>query len=281
MKKTWFITGCSEGGIGACIAKAVLDRGYNAVVTARDITKVQDIVAEYPETSLALTLDVTEPENITSAVNAAIDRFGQIDVLVNNAGYCYRSSIEEAEWEQVYKMYETNLFGAIRLTQAVLPQMRKRCEGSIVNISSIGAARTGEASGYYASTKAALELMSEALHAELAPLGIKVLIVEPGAFRTHFYDSSLKGADMVIGDYKETAWKRSKANTVNDRKQPGDPDKTGYVLIDVIESTDTPLRFVMGSDGLKAVRGALEKRLQEMDVWEKFSAKTDYIAEDI
>ena len=274
--KTWLITGCSEGGIGAGIAKAVLKRGYNAVVTARSTTKVESIVRNYPETALAVALDVTDPASITAAMEAAKAKFGQIDVLVNNAGYCYRSSVEEADRTGVDKMYETNFFGPIALIQAVLPEMRARREGAIVNVSSIGAVRTGAASGYYASTKAALELMSEGLNAEVKPLGIKVMIVEPGAFRTHFYDSSLKGADLTIGDYKDTAWTRSPQNAVNKANQPGDPDKAGDVLIDVLESENPPLRLLLGSDAIKAVRSTLEARIKELDAWEAYSVRTDF-----
>ena len=276
MKKTWLITGCSEGGIGAGIARAVLKRGFQAVVTARSLDKVQGIVKDYPDTALAVALDVTDPAGISAAVEAAKAKFGRIDVLVNNAGYCYRSSVEEAERAGVDRMYETNFFGPVALIQAVLPDMRARREGTIVNVSSIGAVRTGAASGYYASTKAALELMSEGLAAELAPLGIRVMIVEPGAFRTHFYDSSLKGAELTIGDYKDTAWKRSPQNALNQGNQPGDPDKAGEVLIDVLESENPPQRLLLGSDAVKIVRGALEARLKELNEWAETSARTDF-----
>ncbi len=276
MTKTWFITGCSEGGIGAGIARAVLKRGYNAVVTARNTEKVAAIVKDYPETALPLALDVTDKASIDAAVKAAHERFGQIDILVNNAGYCYRSSVEEADRDGVDKMFETNFFGPVALIQAVLPGMRERRSGAIVNISSIGAVRTGAASGYYAATKAALELMSEGLTAELRPLGIRTMIVEPGAFRTHFYDSSLKGADMTIGDYAETAWKRSPQNAANQGNQPGDPAKAGDVLIDALESENPPLRLLLGSDAVKIVRGALEGRLQELEQWAAVSSRTDF-----
>ena len=276
MTKTWFITGCSEGGIGAGIARAVLKRGYNAVVTARNTEKVAGIVKDHPDTALALALDVTDKESIAAAVKAALTRFGQIDVLVNNAGYCYRSSVEEADRDGVNRMFETNFFGPVALIQAVLPSMRVRRSGAIVNVSSIGAVRTGAASGYYAATKAALELMSEGLSAECKPLGIRTMIVEPGAFRTHFYDSSLKGADMTIGDYAETAWKRSPQNAVNQGNQPGDPAKAGDVLIDALESENPPLRMLLGSDAVKIVRGALESRLQELEQWADASARTDF-----
>ena len=274
--KTWLITGCSAGGIGAGIAKAVLERGYQAVVTARNTEKVREIVEAYPETALALSLDVTDEESIKAAVQAAYDRFGTIDVLVNNAGYAYRSSIEEAEKRGLDLMYQTNLFGPIRLIQEVLPIMRNQGSGAIINVSSIAAVRTGAASGFYASSKAALELMSEGLAAEVRPLGIKVLIVEPGAFRTHFYDSSLKGSKMTIDAYKTTAWTRSVDNSVNLQNQPGDPDKAGDVIIDVIESENPPLRLLLGSDAVKAVTGTLKQRLEEIAAWEDKSVKTDF-----
>ncbi len=274
--KTWLITGCSEGGIGAGIAKNALEKGYNVVVTARNTEKVRSIVEAYPQTSLALALDVTDKDSIQAAVNAAVEHFGQIDVLVNNAGYAYRSSVEEAEDSGVRQMFETNFFGAVEMIKAVLPGMRERKSGAIINISSIGAARTGAASGYYAATKAALELMSEGLYAEMKPLGIKVMIVEPGAFRTHFYDSSLKGSKNTLKDYETTAWKRSVENNVNLKQQPGNPDKAGFALIEAIESDETPLRLLLGTDALAAVRGALKARLDEMDKWEQVSVKTDY-----
>lgn len=274
--KTWFITGCSEGGIGAGIAEAVLKRGYRAVVTARNIEKVSNIVKNYPDTALVLQLDVTNKESIKDAINTAVDKFGTIDVLVNNAGYAYRSSIEEAEEEGLNLMYQTNLFGPICLIQEVLPMMRKKKSGAIINISSIAAVRTGAASGFYASSKAALELMSEGLAAEVKPLGIKVMIVEPGSFRTHFYDTSLKGSKMTIDAYKNTAWTRSVENTVNKQNQPGDPNKVGNVIIETIEKENYPQRLLLGSDAVKIVKSTFEQRLNEISLWEDESIKTDY-----
>lgn len=274
--KTWFITGCSEGGIGAGIAEAVLKRGYRAVVTARNIEKVSNIVKNYPDTALVLQLDVTNKESIKDAINTAVDKFGTIDVLVNNAGYAYRSSIEEVEEEGLNLMYQTNLFGPICLIQEVLPIMRKKKSGAIINISSIAAVRTGAASGFYASSKAALELMSEGLAAEVKPLGIKVMIVEPGSFRTHFYDTSLKGSKMTIDAYKNTAWTRSVENTVNKQNQPGDPNKVGNVIIETIEKENYPQRLLLGSDAVKIVKSTFEQRLNEISLWEDESIKTDY-----
>lgn len=276
MTKTWFITGCSEGGIGAGLAKAVLQRGYQCVVTARSYAKIENIVKDYPDTALAVELDVTDQNSIQNAVEKAIAKFGKIDVLVNNAGYAYRSSIEEAKDEGVMKMYNTNLFGPIHLIQKVLPYMREKKQGAIINISSIGAVRTGAASGFYASSKAALELMSNGLAAEVQPLGIKVMVVEPGSFRTHFYDSSLKGSDNTISAYKETAWKRSVAESKNAGNQPGDPDKCGDVIIDAIEKENTPFRLLLGSDAVRIVTNALQQRIEEIETWKEESVKTDY-----
>lgn len=276
MAKTWLITGCSEGGIGEGIARAVLEHGDNAVVTARTIAKVEGIVADYPKAALAVALDVSDPASVDAAFVAAVERFGQVDVLVNNAGYCYRSSVEEADPAGVQAMFDANFFGAVAMIKAVLPAMRERRSGAIVNVSSIGAVRTGAASGYYAATKAAMELMTEGLAAEVSPLGIKVMIVEPGAFRTHFYDTSLKGSENIVGDYAETAHKRSVAQNVNTRQQPGDPLKAGYPIIKALEADDTPLRLYLGSDALAAVRGALNARLAELEKWADVSKTTDF-----
>ena len=278
MAKTWLITGCSEGGIGEGIARAVLEHGDNAVVTARTTAKVEGIVADYPEQALAVALDLTQQDSIDAAYEAAVAKFGQVDVLVNNAGYCYRSSVEEADPAGVQAMFDTNFFGMVAMIKKVLPGMRERRDGAIVNVSSIGAVRTGAASGYYAATKAAVELMTEGLVAEVAPLGIKAMIVEPGAFRTHFYDTSLKGSKNTVGDYAQTAHLRSVEQNVNARQQPGDPLKAGYPIIKAIEADDTPLRLYLGSDALAAVRGALNARLEELEKWAEVSVTTDFDA---
>ena len=170
MAKTWLVTGCSEGGIGEGIARCALEAGYNVVVTARNTDKVASIVKDYPETALAVALDVSDQASIDACYDAAIERFGGVDVLINNAGYCYRSSVEEADPAGVMQMFDANFFGAVAMIKKVLPAMRQNHEGAIVNVSSIGAVRTGAASGYYAATKAALELMTEGLAAEVKPL---------------------------------------------------------------------------------------------------------------
>ena len=272
---TWLITGCSSG-IGRGIAKAVLKHGDNAIVTARNISTVADIVENYPDTAIAVPLDITNIESIADAVKAAADNFGGVDVLVNNAGYGYRSSIEEGEEESVNLLFDTNFFGPIELIKQVLPYMRAQKKGAIINISSIAAARSGVGSGYYAASKAALELMTDGLMKEVAPLGIKVMTVEPGAFRTKFYDSSLKGTLKQIDDYADTAWKTRKENIVDNQDQPGDPDKAGEVIYETIQKENIPKRLLLGSDAVRIVSAEMKERLQEIEDWSAISTQTDY-----
>lgn len=273
--KTWLITGCSSG-IGRGIAKAVLKKGDNAVVTARDTSKIADLVDQYPNTALGVALDITKKESISAAVKQAQERFGTIDVLINNAGYGYRSSVEEGDIDDVNLLFNTNFFGPIELIKEVLPQMRANKNGAIVNVSSIAAVRSGVGSGYYAASKAALELMTDGLAKELKPLGIKVMIAQPGSFRTNFYDTSLKGTKNKIDDYNETAGKTRKENVVNHKNQPGDPDKGGQVIVDTIEKDNYPFRLPLGSDATKIVASALEERIQEIETWKNISSQSDF-----
>lgn len=273
--KTWLITGCSSG-IGEGIAKAVLKKGDQAVVTARNPEKLSDLVKEYPKTAYAVALDVTDKESITNAVKEALAKFGTIDVLVNNAGYGYRSSVEEGEIEGVNQLFNTNFFGPIELIKEVLPTLRANKSGAIINVSSIAAVRSGVGSGYYAASKAALELMTDGLAKELKPLGIKVMIVQPGSFRTHFYDTSLKGTEKKIEDYAETAGKTRKENVVNLKNQPGDPIKGGEVIVEAVEREDYPFRLLLGSDAVRIVSDALQERIKEIDNYKEISTKSDY-----
>ena len=272
---TWLITGWSSG-IGRGIAKAVLKHGDNAVVTARNISTVTDIVENYPDTAIAVPLDITNKESIADSVKAAADNFGGVDILVNNAGYGYRSSVEEGEEESVNLLFNTNFFGPIELIKQVLPYMRAQKNGAILNVSSIAAARSGVGSGYYASSKAALELMTDGLMKEVAPLGIKVMTVEPGAFRTKFYDTSLKGTQKQIEDYADTAWKTRKENIVDNQDQPGDPDKAGEVIYETIQKENIPKRLLLGSDAVRIVSAEMKERLQEIEDWSAISTQTDY-----
>jgi NAD(P)-dependent dehydrogenase (short-subunit alcohol dehydrogenase family) len=271
---TWLITGCSTG-LGRALAQAVLDRGDNAVVTARDAASVQDLAKAHPDTALALALDVTDPAQVAAAAERAEATFGGVDVLVNNAGYGYRAAVEEAGDADVQRLFATNFFGPVALIKAVLPGMRSRRRGAIVNISSIGARISPAGSGYYAATKAALEGMSFSLRKEVQPLGITVVAVEPGAFRTDFAGRSLTQSAEAIADYADTAGKRRKENDTVDGTQPGDPAKAAQAIITAVESPDAPALLVLGTDALGAFGAVLDAQRAELETWRELSASTD------
>jgi NAD(P)-dependent dehydrogenase (short-subunit alcohol dehydrogenase family) len=276
---TWFITGASSG-LGAALARAVLKQGDNAVITARNPDHLTDITIEHPETSLAVPLEVADHDQVVAAVAAATDRFGGVDVLVNNAGHGYRAAVEEASVDEVDELFVTNFFGPVDLIKEVLPQMRQRRAGTIVNVSSIGAPRSNPASGYYTATKAALEGMSDALNREVAPLGILVMVIEPGAFRTDFSGRSLAQSRTVIDDYADTAGKRRKENDTSHGTQQGDPDRAARVLIDTVAGETAPFRLLLGSDAITIVRDELQGRIDEMDAWANVSSTTDFTDEN-
>ncbi len=273
--KTWLITGCSTG-LGRSLAQAVLQAGFNAVITARNPASVQDIAASYPQTAVAAGLDVTDKETVHASVKLAEERFGGIDVLVNNAGYGYRAAVEEGEESDVTALFDTNFFGAVAMIKAVLPGMRARRSGTIVNISSIAARLAMPGSGYYSATKFALEGLSDALRREVAPLGIKVLIVEPGAFRTDFAGRSLQGAAKAIGDYDGTAGPRRKDVDKTNGTQPGDPDRAARVLIEALEANSLPARLLLGSDAVRIVGAEVDAQIKEISEWADVSARTDF-----
>lgn len=274
--KTWLITGCSSG-IGAGIAKAVLKSGDNAVVTARNAGKLDDLVKDYPDNALAVSLDVCDKNSIKEAVKAANEKFGTIDVLVNNAGYGYRSAIEEGEVEEVQKLFQTNVFGPVELIKAVLPKMREQKSGYILNVTSIAAARSAVGSGYYASSKATFELLTNGLMKEVAPLGIKAMVVQPGAFRTRFYDSeSLQGTKVRISDYETTVGKSRPGNFENKHQQAGDPDKAGEVIVDVVNGDDLPEILTLGAAAVDAVIDTLQGKINELEKWREVSNKCDF-----
>jgi NAD(P)-dependent dehydrogenase (short-subunit alcohol dehydrogenase family) len=271
---TWLITGCSTG-LGRALARAVLDRGDNAVVTARDVATVRDLADAHPDTALALPVDVTDGAQVTRAVRAAEERFGGVDVLVNNAGYGYRAAVEEGDDADVQRLFAANFFGAVAMIKAVLPGMRARRSGAIVNVSSIGARRTPEGSGYYAAAKAALEGMSGSLRKELAPLGITVTAVEPGAFRTDFSGRSLGQSPTVIDDYADTAGRRRKEHDTEHGTQKGDPAKAAQALIAAVESSDPPALLLLGRDALDTFRQIHDAQRAEVDAWQKLTSSTD------
>jgi NAD(P)-dependent dehydrogenase (short-subunit alcohol dehydrogenase family) len=270
---TWLITGCSTG-LGRALAQTVLAHGHNAVVTARNVKAVRDIAADFPDTALALPLDVTDKEQISTAVQQAQARFGGIDVLVNNAGYGYRAAVEEADDADVRQLFDTNLFGAVDMIKAVLPDMRAKRSGAILNISSIGARISPAGSGYYSATKAALEGLSGSLHKELQPLGISVTAIEPGAFRTDFAGRSLTQSSTAIPDYAETAGRRRKENDTVHGTQPGDPVKAAEAIIAVVESPNPPSLLVLGQDAFGAFAAVADAQRAELDQWRELSLST-------
>lgn len=275
---TWFITGCSTG-LGRSLAVAVLEAGFNAVVTARDTATIEDIVHDHPDTALAVQLDVNDKGDVAAALRAAEDRFGAIDVLVNNAGYGYRAAVEESDEAEVAAMFATNFFAPVSIIKAALPGMRARGSGTIVNISSIAARLAMPGSAFYSASKFALEGMSDALRRELEPLGLRVLMVEPGAFRTDFAGRSLRGATSGIAAYDTTAGQRRKGADTTDGTQPGDPDRAARVLIETLARPELPVRLLLGSDAVAIVGAEIERQRDEIAQWSEISATTDFPAD--
>lgn len=271
---TWFITGCSTG-LGRALAEAVIDAGHNTVVTARDTATINNLAENNPDRVLAVALDVTDKDQVATAVTQAEQRFGGIDVLVNNAGYGYRAAVEEGDEADIRTLFETHVFGVVSLLKAVLPGMRARRSGAIVNISTIGVQIQPAGSGYYAASKAALEGLSGALHEELKPLGISVTVVEPGAFRTDFAGRSLTQSSTVIDDYAGTAGQRRKEAGTGHGTQPGDPVKAAQAIITAVSNDDPPAFLLLGTDALTTYRRLNQARLELISAWEDTTTSTD------
>lgn len=271
---TWLITGCSTG-LGRALASAALDSGERVVVTARDAASVEDLAQAHPGTALALPLDVTDHAQGSAVVRAARERFGAIDVLVNNAGHSYRAAVEEAAEDQVQELFATNFFGPAAMIRAVLPGMREQRSGTIVNISSIGARSSPAGSGYYAASKAALEAMTASLRKEVQPLGITVMAVEPGAFRTNFL-RSVAQPRATIGDYAATVQARREQDATRHGHQPGDPARAARAIIAAVRGPGTPRLLVLGSDALTQFRDAVKELSADADAWEQASLSTSF-----
>jgi NAD(P)-dependent dehydrogenase (short-subunit alcohol dehydrogenase family) len=274
---TWFITGCSTG-FGRALAAAVLEKGDNAVITARSADTLAELQAGHPETAFALPLDVTDQAQVAAAVAQAEQRFGGIDVLVNNAGHGYRAAVEEGEDAAVRELFETNFFGLVDVTKRVLPGMRARRSGTIVNLSSIAGRVAPLGSGYYAASKYAVEGLSGSLRLEVEPLGIRVIVVEPGGFRTDFAGRSLGQSAAPIADYAGTAGTRRKENVVEDGQQPGDPARFAQAVIDAVAAPTPPFRLLLGSDAVGRTREELANQQAEFEVWLPVSLSTDFDA---
>lgn len=273
--RTWLITGCSTG-IGRAIAEHVLATGEQAVVTARKPGDVADIVAAHPDRALALALDVADPAQVADAIRAAEARFGAVDVLVNNAGYGYVSSIEEGDEAAVKAMYEVNLFGALRVMKAVLPGMRARRDGAILTISSLAGRISNPATGYYSSSKFALEALSEALSREVAELGIRVCSIAPGMFRTDFSGRSLKTGETGVGDYDAGVHARMKLVKSVDGKQMGDPAKLAELVVAVADMPDPPRQLIAGPDAYAAVEARMTEIREAMDRHRAIGTATNF-----
>lgn len=273
--KVWFITGSSTG-FGRSLAEAVLKHGDRVVATARKPEQLADLLSQYPEAVKAVSLDVTKPQQVRDAIKAAIDAFGRIDVVVNNAGFASVGAIEALSDEVIRRQFETNVFGALDVTRAVLPTLRQQRSGHILNISSVGGFVSFGVLGIYCATKFALEGISEALSKEVAHLGIKVTIVEPGAFRTEINGQALAISDTLIDDY--TASMDSTMTWIKDMdgKQPGDPNKAAEAMIQVVESDNPPLRLALGADAIGAIDAKLESVKAELDAWRQVSIDTAF-----
>src|SRR5215210_1902863 len=274
-KKVWFITGCSTG-FGRELAKQLLENGYRVVVTARDARKIQDLVKINETNALALNLDVNDKAQVAEAVGKTEEHFGAIDVLVNNAGFGYFGSIEESEEEQVRSMFETNFWGLSAMTRAVLPKVRERRSGTIVNISSIGGLVGNPGVAYYNATKFAVNGFSEALKKEVEPLGIKVLLVMPSGFRTDWAGRSANDAPATIKDYAETADKNKEMIRGYSGKQPGDPVRAVKAIIEAVEREDAPLNLLLGKAALRGARMKLDALQKECDANAEITEGADF-----
>ncbi|OCX53299.1 short-chain dehydrogenase/reductase [Mucilaginibacter sp. PPCGB 2223] len=275
MSKVWFITGCSTG-FGRELAKEVLALGNRAAVAARNTADVQDIVAGYPDTAIAVKLDVTKPDEIKAATEQVKQKFGRIDVLVNNAGIGYFGAIEESEEAEVRRMFEINVFGLANVTNSVLPIMRAQRSGHILNIASIGGLVGFPGVGFYNATKFAVDGYSEALSKEVAPLGIKVTIIAPSGFRTDWAGRSANNSPITIPDYKDTAEANKNAIRGYSGKQPGDPVRAAKAIVKAVESEHPPLRLLLGVAALKGARNKLEQLKKDFDAWEDTTRGADF-----
>ena len=274
----WFITGCSTG-LGRELARRVIRRGWRVAVTARDAAQVEELASEGGERALALKLDVTKQTEIDAAVKEAVQKFGGISVLVNNAGYGYQSTVEEGEEAEIRAQFEANVFGLFALTRAVLPVMRAQKSGNIINITSVAGLIGFPGSGYYAASKHAVEGWSDSLRAEVQPLGIGVTCVEPGPFRTDWAGRSLKQTPSRIADYAETAGARLASTKERSGTQAGDPVRAGDAMIELAQKgVGAPRHIVLGAWGFEAATQAMKARLDEIASQKVLSLSTDFPA---
>ena len=274
MNKVWFITGCSTG-FGRHLAQEVLKKGDKVAVTARNTDDVKDLILQYPDTAIAIKLDVTDAEQVKAAVQKAVATFERIDVLVNNAGIGYFGAIEESEDEEVRRMFEINFFGLASVTNAILPIMRAQRSGHIVNISSVGGLVAFPGVGFYNATKFAVTGYSEALAKEVSALGIKVTVVAPSGFRTDWAGRSANNTKMMIDDYSATAHANQNAIRGYSGNQPGDPERAAKAIVKAVESASPPLRLLLGVGALKGIRNKIAELQKDLDTWEETTVWAD------
>lgn len=274
MTKIWFITGSSRG-LGRSLTQAVLAKGDRVAATARKPEQLNDLAAKYPELLFPIPLDVTDKDQIQSAVEQTIKHFGRIDVLVNNAGFGITGAAEAYTDEQVRSQLETNLYAPIAITRAVLPYMRKQRSGHILQISSVGGRVGGAGITIYQAAKFGLGGFSEGLSKELAPLGIKVTCVEPGGFRTDWAGDSMSYAKSVEG-YEQSVDVRANFFKSGDFKPVGDPDKAASVMIGLVDSPEPPVHLILGSEAIEIVKHAEAAKKAELEKWLPVSISTDH-----
>jgi NAD(P)-dependent dehydrogenase (short-subunit alcohol dehydrogenase family) len=279
MSKVYFITGCSTG-FGRNLAMEALQQGNQVAVTSRNTDDVKDIVTQFPDAAVAIKLDVTNATEVAAAVKQAQERFGRIDVLVNNAGIGYFGAIEESEEAEYRRMFEINFFGLASVTNAVLPIMRAQRSGHIVNISSVGGLVAFPGVGFYNATKFAVTGYSESLAKEVAPLGIKVTVIAPSGFRTDWAGRSANNTKTVIDDYAATA--HTNQNTIRgySGNQPGDPVRAAKAIIKAVESATPPVRLLLGVGALKGARNKIAEMQQDIDTWEETTVWADHPKEE-
>ncbi|MET0299769.1 MAG: oxidoreductase [Flavitalea sp.] len=273
--KVWLITGCSTG-FGRALATVVLKYGDRVAVTSRNLADILDIVQSYPDTARAIRLDVTDQQQISSAIGSVINEFGKIDVLVNNAGIGYFGAVEESQEDEIRRMFEINFWGLSEMTRRVLPLMRRQKSGHIINISSIGGLKSFPSLGYYNATKFAVDGLSEALFKELAPLNIHVTIVAPGNFRTDWAGRSAKNSPVIIDDYAFTSEATKKRVRGISGKQTGDPLLAARAIIKAVEAERPPLRLLLGTDALEGAREKLAELASDYSAWEDTTLSCDY-----
>ena len=276
MSQVWLITGSSRG-LGRALAEAVLARGHKLVATARNPRQLSDLVERYGDQVRAVALDVTDPSAATAAIGLAVDAFGRLDVLVNNAGYGDLAAIEDTTIEDFRAQIETNLFGVINVTKAAIPLMRRQGGGRILQFASIGGRVGPTGRGAYAAAKWGVEGFSEVLAKEVGPLGVKVTIIEPGGFRTDFAGASTRIADDNPV-YASTVGAVARFQRQYSGAQPGDPARAATAILDVASSDDPPLRLLLGTDAVCAAEEAERVRSESDKRWRRLSVSTDFPA---